>query len=146
MDPWKTLLESLLDQTIDNFKLRNILVKYGIPSDEIVEIELCIENKVIVTCNVPFGDSNASFEGSFSPLPGLRDCMNDFFNNGQEKFELLKQINDPKTTLFSFKSNLNIGAKLSGEMKIPALVLASFHIVFHPCPRTPNDPDSYCTV
>ena len=147
MDPCETPLESLLDQAIDEFKLRDILAEYGIPSDEIVEIELSIENRVIATCNVPLGDNKASAEGSYSPLPGLRDRINIFLDKGQEKFKLLEQIDGHKAPLSPVKVTLNIGKKLVGRVKIPVLALASYHGILHPCPHPiPVDEDSYCAV
>ena len=146
MDPSEIPIESLLDQAIDKFKLRDMLAEYGIPSDEIVEIELSTENRVIAACNVPLGDNKATAESSYSPLPGLRDRINVFLDKSQENLKLLEQIDGHKAPLSPVKVTLNIGKKLVGRVEMTNLVLASFHVFKCPCPRTPDDENSCCTT
>jgi hypothetical protein len=145
MDP-ETQLDSLLDQAMDELNIRNRLAAHGIRNDEIVKIELSTENRIIASCNVPEGSNEVPVEGSSAPLSELRDQMKIFFNDGEKKFKLVRQIEEHKASSSSLvKVTLYIGTTRDRKVRIPKVELSFYMRTY--CPCDPGGPiDDCCTT
>jgi hypothetical protein len=133
MVPCTIALEALLDKTIVECNLRNILAVHGISGNETVRLDLNTENGTNVSCHVPENNNKTLDEVSLAPIAELREKIKNFLNDGQEKFDLVEEIENHKTQSSLFTLTLNIGSALPGKVEIPKVKLLFSFGTESPC-------------
>jgi hypothetical protein len=123
MVPCETVLETLLDKAIVECGLRKTLAEYGISGNETVRLELITENGTNISCQVPENNARTLDEISLAPIAELREKIKDFLNDGQEKLDLVEEIEKHKTPSSSFTLALNIGSTVSEKAEMPKVKL-----------------------
>jgi hypothetical protein len=135
MDPCK--LESLLDKTIKDCNLRDILAKYGIPINESVRFDIESNHEVIASCHLPLKNYEVSSQDPISSLTKLRNELVNFLNAGQDLCGLVEEIASYKPQSSLFKIHLNIGTAQFNIEQFYSSTMSFTMGYMIPCPPRP---------
>jgi hypothetical protein len=129
----KTDLQSLLEQTMVECGLRELLDTYGIARNKLVRVVISSETGIIAGVNIPATSDEVPLKVPFAALADIRDGIKNILNLGQDKFNLVEQIEDHKTLSSLFEVTLYIGAAQAGDVKVPEAKLSLFYGTLSPC-------------
>ena len=143
----ESILYSLLEKTLIECNLRDVLKRHGISGEEIVRVDIESNNEIIASCHLPLNNtetligSEVPAQALAVPLTNLREEVVEILNKGQDLHGLVEELEfyKPKSSLF--RIIFNVGIIKIGDLKAPKSVVA-LRFGY----RTPCDPRECCAT
>lgn len=136
-----TTLNSLLGKTLVEFKLRDVLKRYGIPGEETVRVDIESNDEIIACSYLPLNNDEGLVQAPVASLIKLREEIVEILNRGQDLFGLVEELEFYKPNSSLFKVHLNIGTAQVDDLKFSNLkIVAKFGY------RSPCGPRECCAT